>query len=73
MIVSLITSLVVVTVGSIPFIGLVVPNIVSRLMGDKLPAGLAFLICRSFSFIFTVFFRGIFQTESYSVIQAGVQ
>ena len=34
MIVSLITSLVVVTVGSIPFIGLVVPNIVSRLMGD---------------------------------------
>lgn len=34
--VALITSLVVVTVGSIPFIGLVVPNIVSRLMGDKL-------------------------------------
>ena len=37
---SLITSLVVVTVGSIPFIGLVVPNIVSRLMGDKLRASL---------------------------------
>ena len=35
-IVALITSLVVVTVGSIPFIGLVVPNIVSRLVGDKL-------------------------------------
>ena len=35
-IVALITSLVVVTVGNIPFIGLVVPNIVSRLMGDKL-------------------------------------
>ncbi|PSJ80036.1 ABC transporter permease [Neisseria iguanae] len=34
--VALITSLVVVTVGSIPFIGLVVPNIISRLMGDKL-------------------------------------
>ena len=33
---ALITSLVVVTVGNIPFIGLVVPNIVSRLMGDKL-------------------------------------
>ena len=29
-------SLVVVTVGNIPFIGLVVPNIISRLMGDKL-------------------------------------
>ena len=28
--------LVVVTVGNIPFIGLVVPNIISRLMGDKL-------------------------------------
>ena len=35
-IVALITSLVVVTVGNIPFIGLVVPNIVSRLMGDRL-------------------------------------
>lgn len=34
--VALITSLVVVTVGSIPFIGLVVPNIVSRMMGDRL-------------------------------------
>lgn len=36
LIVALITSLVVVTVGNIPFIGLVVPNIISRLMGDKL-------------------------------------
>ncbi|EMU4743332.1 TPA: ABC transporter permease [Neisseria gonorrhoeae] len=35
-IVALITSLVIVTVGNIPFIGLVVPNIVSRLMGDRL-------------------------------------
>ncbi len=40
MIVALITSLVVVTVGNIPFIGLVVPNIVSRLLGDKLRASL---------------------------------
>ena len=35
-IVALITSLVLVTVGNIPFIGLVVPNIVSRMMGDRL-------------------------------------
>ena len=35
-IVALITSLVVVTVGNIPFIGLVVPNIVSRMMGERL-------------------------------------
>lgn len=35
-IVALITSLVMITIGNIPFIGLVVPNIVSRLMGDKL-------------------------------------
>lgn len=34
--VSLITALSLVTVGNIPFIGLVVPNIVSRLMGDRL-------------------------------------
>lgn len=39
-IVAFITSLVVVTVGNIPFIGLVVPNIVSRLLGDKLRASL---------------------------------
>ena len=38
--VSLITSLVMVTVGNIPFVGLVVPNIVSRLMGDKLRSSL---------------------------------
>ena len=37
---ALITSLVLVTVGNIPFIGLVVPNIVSLLLGDKLRAGL---------------------------------
>ena len=35
-IVALITSLVVVTVGNIPFIGLVVPTILIRLLGDKL-------------------------------------
>lgn len=34
--VALVTALVVVTVGSVPFLGLVVPNIVSRLMGDNL-------------------------------------
>lgn len=34
--VSLITAVIVVTVGGIPFLGLVVPNIVSRLMGDNL-------------------------------------
>lgn len=35
-IVAMITAIVVVTVGQIPFIGLVVPNIVSRLAGDRL-------------------------------------
>lgn len=34
--VAMISSVVVVTVGAIPFIGLVVPNIISRLMGDRL-------------------------------------
>ena len=34
--VAMVSAIVVVTVGSIPFVGLVVPNIVSRLMGDKL-------------------------------------
>lgn len=35
-IVSLITALIVCTVGRIPFVGLVVPNIVSLLMGDNM-------------------------------------
>lgn len=34
--VAMMSAVVVVTAGMIPFIGLVVPNIVSRLMGDKL-------------------------------------
>ena len=34
--VAMITAIVVVTIGQIPFIGLVVPNIVSRLAGDRL-------------------------------------
>lgn len=35
-IVSLITVLVIITIGSIPFVGLVIPNIVSIFMGDNL-------------------------------------
>ena len=35
-VVSVVSAMVVVTVGMIPFVGLVVPNIVSRLMGDDL-------------------------------------
>ncbi|TXD98417.1 iron chelate uptake ABC transporter family permease subunit [Psychrobacter frigidicola] len=34
--VAIMSAVVVVTVGVIPFIGLIVPNIVSRIMGDKL-------------------------------------
>ncbi len=34
--VAMMSAVVVVTVGVIPFIGLIVPNIVSRIMGDKL-------------------------------------
>ncbi len=35
-IVALTTSLIVVTVGSIPFVGLIIPNIISMLRGDNL-------------------------------------
>lgn len=38
--VSVVTALSVVTVGMIPFVGLVVPNLVSRMMGDNLRATL---------------------------------
>lgn len=40
-IVAVISALVVVTVGSIPFIGLIVPNIISMFMGDNLKGSLA--------------------------------
>lgn len=42
-IVSVTVSVVVVTVGALPFIGLVVPNIVSRMRGDNLRANLPFI------------------------------
>lgn len=38
--VSMITALVVVTVGIMPFVGLVIPNIVARFMGDNLRSSL---------------------------------
>ena len=40
LVVSVITAVVVTTVGMIPFVGLVVPNVVSRLKGDDLRASL---------------------------------
>jgi len=39
-VVSVVTALVIVTVGMIPFVGLVVPNIIARRMGDNLRATL---------------------------------
>lgn len=38
--VAMVTGIVVVTIGILPFIGLVVPNVVSRLMGDNLKQAL---------------------------------
>jgi iron complex transport system permease protein len=40
LIVSAVSALTVVTVGMIPFVGIVVPNLASRLMGDNLRATL---------------------------------
>jgi len=39
-VVAVVTALVMATVGMVPFVGLVVPNIVSRIMGDNLRASL---------------------------------
>lgn len=50
--VAITSSLVVVTVGVLPFIGLVVPNIVSRLMGDNLRKSLP--LVAGFGAIFTL-------------------
>lgn len=43
--ISLVTALTVVTVGMIPFVGLVVPNIVSRMYGDNLRQTLPLIGC----------------------------
>ncbi len=42
-IVSLVTVIVIVTVGSIPFIGLIIPNIVSMYMGDNVNKGIFYV------------------------------
>lgn len=42
-VVSVITALTVVNIGMIPFVGLVVPNIASRLLGDNLRSSLPFV------------------------------
>lgn len=39
-VVSVVTAMVVTTVGMLPFVGLVVPNLVARIMGDNLRASL---------------------------------
>ncbi|QCP87535.1 ABC transporter permease [Cereibacter sphaeroides] len=40
LVVAVVTAMVVVTVGMVPFVGLVVPNLVNRIMGDNLRATL---------------------------------
>lgn len=43
LVVSIVTAVIVVTVGMIPFVGLVVPNVVSRLRGGDLRSSLPFV------------------------------
>ena len=50
-IVTMITSTIVVTIGSIPFIGLIVPNIVSIYKGDNMKKSLFYLIFFFYNFI----------------------
>lgn len=52
-VVAMITALVVVTVGQIPFIGLVVPNIVSRLAGDRLRQNLPSVVLLGANIVLT--------------------
>lgn len=50
-IVSLISALVVVSVGSIPFLGLIVPNIVSRMLGDNLRQSMPWIAISGAGFV----------------------
>lgn len=49
--VAVVTAMVVVTVGVVPFVGLVVPNIVSRFMGDNLRATLPVIAATGAGFV----------------------
>lgn len=50
-IVAVVTALVIVVVGGLPFLGLVVPNIVSRIMGDNLRRSLPWVALLGSSFV----------------------
>lgn len=50
-IVAVVTALVVVVVGGLPFLGLVVPNIVSRIMGDNLRRSLPWVAIAGAGFV----------------------
>ena len=53
-IIALITSVIIITVGSIPFIGLIVPNVVSMYLGDNLKRGLWHTALMGALFLLTV-------------------
>ena len=50
-IVALISSLVVITVGSLPFVGLIIPNIVSIWKGDNLKTNMSLVALLGASFV----------------------
>lgn len=50
-IVAVVTALVVVVVGGLPFLGLVVPNIISRIMGDNLRRSLPWVAVLGSAFV----------------------
>ena len=66
-IVAMITAVIVVTVGQIPFIGLVVPNIVSRLAGDRLRQNLPAVVLLGANLILVCDILGRVANEPFEV------
>lgn len=66
-IVAMISSVVVVTVGQIPFIGLVVPNIISRLAGDRLRQNLPCVVLLGASIVLSCDILGRIINAPYEV------
>ncbi|MGO4841655.1 iron chelate uptake ABC transporter family permease subunit, partial [Rhizobiaceae sp. 2RAB30] len=66
-IVSMVTAVVVVTVGMIPFLGLIVPNVVSMILGDNLRKSLPWVAVLGAGFVLACDITGRLVLHPYEV------
>jgi len=66
-IVSMVTAVVVVTVGIVPFLGLVVPNVVSLLVGDHMRRGVPWVVVLGAGFVLACDLLGRVVNQPYEI------